>query len=141
MARVGGATGCYARGARQHIVTNFESGGSPPLSKLSTIRMSMRLARAILLGLAAALAAAPAFAQQDRDWRHGKGHPGQFQRQMPPPGYGGRMDREERRRMRDDLHSTNRDFQRERPARRLSPEEREQLRRDIQEANRNLERR
>ncbi len=91
----------------------------------------MKLA-AISLGLAAALAAGTPLAQQDREWGRGK---------MPPPQYGGRMDRGERERMRDDLRSANRDMRRDRQPRQLSPQEREQLRRDIQEANRRMERR
>ena len=66
---------------------------------------------------------------------------------MPPPGYGGRMNPEDRQRLRDDVRWSNRepqreyrDLQREDRMGRLTPQEREQLRRDIQEANREMPR-
>jgi hypothetical protein len=91
----------------------------------------------------------------------------QGQRPFGPPGQGGRMSREERERLREDLRATDRDQyrrgrehteradegpQRERErwreermrrkaeAGRLTPEERDRLRRDVLDANRGLRR-
>ena len=83
--------------------------------------------RCIALLLALTVAAGPSFAQQ-RDGRAA----GQGRNQG--------MSKDERQRMRDDMHEVNRDRNRQdRPQQRqLSPQEREKLRRDIQDANKNL---
>src|SRR5438067_13186545 len=76
------------------------------------------------------VAAAPAFAQRERDQK-GVG-----------PGKQQGMSKDERQRMRDDMRDVYRERNRqERPQQRpLSPQEREKLRRDIQDANRDLRR-
>lgn len=124
-----------------------------------TVKLKAALATAIALALAAPLALA-----QPGGWRGNGGAHKQYyaqnrpplppeQRPMPPPGYGGRMNQEDRQRLRDDVRWSNRDTQRdyreqqreERKGRateagRLTPQEREQLRRDILEANREMPR-
>ena len=119
----------------------------------STVKLTAALCTAIALALAASLALA-----QPGGWRGNGGAHKQYyaqnrpqlppeQRPMPPPGYGGRMNPEDRQRLRDDVRWSNRepqreyrDLQREDRMGRLTPQEREQLRRDIQEANREMPR-
>jgi hypothetical protein len=119
----------------------------------STVKLKAALSTAIALALAAPLALA-----QPGGWRGNGGAHKQYyaqirqqmppeQRPMPPPGYGGRMNREDRQRLRDDVRWSGREpqreyreLQRDQRADRLTPQEREQLRRDIQEANREMPR-
>jgi hypothetical protein len=118
-----------------------------------TVKLNAASATAFALALAAPLALA-----QPGGWRgNGVAHKQYYaqnrqqlppeQRPMPPPGYGGRMNQEDRQRLRDDVRWSNRDAQRdyreqqrEERKGRLTPQEREQLRRDIQEANREMPR-
>lgn len=106
-----------------------------------TIRTMTKLRR-ILIGLVlacvTAVPAAPSIARErDRD-----------------RGGDGRMSREERQRLRDDMQSTRRDVYRDErrqpsyyppppppPGQRMSPQDREQLRRDMYDANRGMPRR
>jgi len=112
----------------------------------------MKLKAALSAAIALALAAPLAFAQPG-GWRaHGGAHKQYYaqnrqplppeQRPMPPPGYGGRMNLDDRQRLRDDVRWSNREerMRRSTEAGRLTPQEREQLRRDIQEANREMPR-
>ncbi len=87
----------------------------------------------LVLALCLAAGSASAFAQHRQ---HGPGGPD-------------RMSPEERRRLRDDVHSARREVYRDgRPqpqlppaGGRMSPEEREKLRRDVMDANRGMPRR
>jgi hypothetical protein len=112
------------------------------MRSMTKFQPRLLLVRAVV-ALALVAASAPSFAQyRERD-----------------RGYGGdrRMSREERQRLRDDMHSTRRDAYRDPRQReytayppppppppggyRMSPEDREQLRRDMYEANRGMPRR
>lgn len=172
-------TGCYASPRQQYIVTNSPAVGSSGPFWLLMMRSTMKLKAALSAAIALAFAAPLALAQPG-GWRTNGGAHKQYyaqnrqqlspeQRPMPPPGYGGRMNREDRQRLRDDVRWSNREPQREyrepqreyrEPQReyrdpqreyreaqrrstetgRLTPQEREQLRRDIQEANREMPR-
>jgi hypothetical protein len=115
----------------------------------------MKLGAAFLAGIALvaiAASAAPAALARPGDWRAQGGPQAQpyaqhrqlplyaQQRQMPPPGYGGRMNPDDRQKMREDMRWANREPQRDQPPGRMSPEEREKMRRDILDANRDMQR-
>jgi hypothetical protein len=119
------------------------------------MRPTMKFRAAFLAGIALvaiAASAAPAALARPGDWRaHGGPRTQPYaqhrqlplyaqQRQMPPPGYGGRMNPDDRQKMREDMRWANREPQRDQPPGRMSPEEREKMRRDILDANRDMQR-
>lgn len=150
-------TGCYAGPRQQYIVTNSPAGGIGGPFWLLMMRSTMRLKAALTAAIALAIAS-PAALAKPGGWRaQGGSHPQQYaqqrqfplfaqQRQMPPPGYGGRMNPEDRQKMRDDMRWANREPGRDSPPPRdvqpgrMSPEEREKLRRDVMDANREMPR-